>query len=91
MESIQYSAALAVTDAIRGTSTKKPYQKLSLGSLCKRRWCFFKIFKGQFPEYVFRILLTSISRAYNIRTSNNISLFSGKHNFFRIFFLSPVI
>ena len=90
MESIQYSAALAVTGAIRVTSTEKLYQKLSLGSLCKRRWCFFKIFKGQFPEYVFRIL-TSISRAYNIRTSNNISFFSGKHNFFRIFFLSPVI
>ena len=62
MESIQYNAALAITDAIRGTSREKIYQELGLESLRKRRWyrklCYsFKIFKGQSPEYLFKILL----------------------------------
>ena len=86
MELIQYNAALAITGAIRGTSREKLCQELGLESLRKRRWykklCyFFKIFKGQSPEYLFRILL-SVSKAYNTRTNDKISLFSGKHNFF---------
>ena len=61
MESIQYNAALAITGAIRGTSREKLYQEIGLESLHKRRWyrklCyFFKIFKGQSPEYLSRIL-----------------------------------
>ena len=86
MESIQYNAALVITGAIRGTSREKLYQELGLESLCKRRWykklcCFFKIFKGQSPEYLFRIL-PKVSKAYNTRTNDKIPLFSGKHIFF---------
>ena len=33
LESVQYSAALAVTGAIQGTSRSKLYKKLRLGSL----------------------------------------------------------
>ena len=45
--SIQYNGALAVTDAIRGTSEEKLYQELGLEYLQQRRWyrkisCFFK-------------------------------------------------
>ena len=85
MESIQSNAALAITGAITCTSREKLYQELRLESLRKRRWyrklCyFFKIFKGQSPDYLFRILL-SISRADNTRTNNNIPHFSAKHNF----------
>ena len=66
MELIQYNAALAITGAIRGTSRKKLYQELGLESLCIRQWyrklCyFFKIFKGQSPDYLFKIL-PSISK-----------------------------
>ena len=86
MESIQYNTALAITGATRGTSREKIYRELGLESLRKRRWyrklCyFFKIFKGQSLEYLFRIL-PSVSKAYNTRTNDKISLFSGKHNFF---------
>ena len=91
MESIQYNDALAITGAIRGTSREKLYQELGLESFCKRRWyrklCyFFKIFKGQSPKYLFRIL-PSVSKAYNTRTNDKIPLFSGKHNFFINYFL----
>ena len=92
MESILYNAALAITGALRG----KLYQELGLESLCKRWWyrklCyFFKIFKGQSPEYLFRIL-PSVSKGYNTRTNDKITLFSDKHNFFiNSFFPSTVI
>ena len=68
MQSIQYKAALAITGSMRGTSREKLYQELDIKSLHKRRWyrklCyFFKIFKGQSPEYLFRIL-PSVRKTY---------------------------
>ena len=38
LESFQYNAALAITGAIRGTSTEKIYEELGLESLKSRRW-----------------------------------------------------
>ena len=50
IESIQYNAAIAITGAIRGTSSEKLYQELGLESLRSRRWLrklclFYKIYK----------------------------------------------
>ena len=50
LESIQYNACLAITDAIRGTSKEKLYQELNLESLQLRCWSrklgmFYKIKK----------------------------------------------
>ena len=86
MELVQYKTAPAITGTRRGTSRKNPDQELGLESLCKRRWykelCyFFKIFRGQSPEYLFRIL-PSVSKAYNTRTNYKIPLFYGKNDFF---------
>ena len=38
IESIQYNAAIAITVAIRGTSSEKLHQELGLESLRSRRW-----------------------------------------------------
>ena len=38
IESVQHDAALAITDAIRGTSKEKLYQELGFESLKDRRW-----------------------------------------------------
>ena len=38
LESIQYNAAIAITGAIRGTSSEKRFQELGLESLKSRRW-----------------------------------------------------
>ena len=85
-ESIQYNAALAVTGAVRGSSTEKPYQELRLESL-NRRWfrklCqFYKILKSKSPRYLFDIIPTKL-RAYNTRYCDNIPLLKIKHNYFR--------
>ena len=52
IESIQYNAAIAMTGAIRGTSSEKLYQELGLESLRSRRWLrklclFYKIYKNK--------------------------------------------
>ena len=67
MDSVQYNSALAIIGNIRGTSREKLFQELGLESDCKRqlyrKLCyFFKIFKGQSPEYLFRIL-PNVSKA----------------------------
>ena len=94
-ESIQYNAALAVTGAVSGSSTEKPYQELRLESL-NRRWfrklCqFYKILKSKSPRYLFDIIPTKL-RAYNTRYCDNIPLLKIKHNYFRnSFFPSSIV
>ena len=57
LESVQYKAALAITDAVQGTSKEQNFMCLGLESLKSRRWfrslcCMFKIMKNQAPEYL---------------------------------------
>ena len=67
LESIQYNSALAITTAIRETSTEKLYNELSLKSLEKRRWykklcCPYKAYKNHSPKYLFNIVPVTVSR-----------------------------
>ena len=96
LESIQYNSALAITGAIRGTSTEKLYNELGLKTLEKRRWyrqlcCFYKVYKSHSPKYLFNITPVTVS-TYNTRNTNNNPQFKVKHNFLRnSFFRSAVI
>ena len=61
LESIQYNAAIAITGAIRGTSSEKLFQELGLESLKSRRWLrklcsFYKIFHKKSPSYLFQLI-----------------------------------
>ena len=54
LQSAQYNAALALTGAIRGTNTVKPYQKLGLEPYqnrhkLRRLSLFYKNYNGQYP------------------------------------------
>ena len=65
LESIQYNAALAITAAIRGSSSKKLYQELGLEPLqskhCFRKLCqSYKILKNKSPSYLFNIIATKL-------------------------------
>ena len=96
LEYIQYNSALAITGAIRGTSTEKLYNELGLETLQKRRWyrklcCFYEVYKSHSPEFLFNNIPVTVSR-YNTRNINNIPQFKVKYNFFRnSFFPSAVI
>ena len=92
LESIQYNIAVAVTGAIRGSSTEKLYQELVLESLqsryCFRKCCqFYKILKYKSPRHHFNIISTKL-RVNNTRYCD-IPLLKIKHNYFRISFFPP--
>ena len=58
LESIQYNAAIAITGAIRGTSSEKLFRELGLKSLKSRLWLrklclFYKTFHKKSPSYLF--------------------------------------
>ena len=95
LESIQYNACLAITGAIRGTSTEKIYQELGLESLKFRRWfrklChFYKIFNDKSPSYLFN-LITNFNRVHNTRLSYNIPPIKVRHDYFKNSFFAPAI
>ena len=86
IESVQYSACLAITGAIRGTSKEKLYDEPGLISLqlrrCFRKLCYFyKFYKHESPQYLFKLVPLRQS-PYTTRNTENIPLFKTKHNFF---------
>ena len=95
LESIQYNACLAITGAIRGTSTEKIYQELGLESLKYTRWFrkfyhFYKIFNEKSPSYLFN-LTPNFNRVHNTRLSYNIPPIKVRHYYFKnSFFLSAI-
>ena len=61
LESIQYNACLAITQASRGTPREKIYQELGLEPLRVRRWyrkhcLFYKVFKNEHPQHLFHLI-----------------------------------
>ena len=65
---------------------EKRYQELGIEFLQKRRWyrklCYFlKIFKGQSPDYLSKIL-PIIRKAYKTRNTDNIPCLHTKYSFF---------
>ena len=95
LESIQYNATLAITGAIRGTSTEKLYQELGLETLQQRRWyrklcTFYKFVKEKSPQYLYNIIPNSIN-TYRTRNSGKIPQFNVKHNFFKNSFFPSTI
>ena len=95
LESIQYNACLAITGAIRGTSTEKIYQELGLESLKSRRWfrklChFYKIFNDKSPSYLLN-LIPNFNRVENTKFSYNIPTIKVKHDYFKNSFFPSAI
>ena len=87
IESIQYYAAIAITGAIRGTSSEKLYQELGLESLRSRRWLrklclFYKIYKNKSP-YLYKLIPDRV-KFYSTRSSqiDNLSSIKTRSNFF---------
>ena len=73
--STQYSAALAVSGAWRGTNTDKIYEELGWEILCYRRWyrclChFYKLQTDQRPSYLNNKIPQEHTFSYNLRRPN---------------------
>ena len=87
LESLQYNACLAITEALRGISSEKLYQELRLDSLKSRRWfrklChFYQILNEKSPSYLFD-LIPKLNRVRETRHSNNIAAVHTRHNYFK--------
>ena len=77
---VQYSACLAITGGIKGTSRERHYNELGLYSLVKRRWhnklvFFCKIVIRLLPEYLYSYLDFSSQENYLIRSSSSVSIY----------------
>ena len=84
LESIQYSACLAITDTVRGTSYEKLNQELDLETLQSRRWfrklcLFYKIVNNQSSFYLFDYFHST--DIYNMRNAANVQRIKSKHFF----------
>ena len=99
IESIQYNAAIAITGAIKGTSSERFYQELGLESLRSRsrRWLrklclFYKIYKNKSPSYLYDLIPHRVN-FYSARSSqiDNISNIKTSSNFFRNSFFPSTI
>ena len=97
LETIQYNAATALIEAIRGTSSEKLFQELGLESSKSRRWltklCLFhKFFHEKSPPDLSQLIPPN-NNVYTIRSSqsNKISSFKTRHNFFRHNFFFPAV
>ena len=95
LESIQYSACLAITDTVRGTSYEKLNQELDLETLQSRRWfrklcLFYKIVNNQSPSYLFDYI-PSTDRIYNTRNAADVPWIKSKHNFFKNSYIPSTI
>ena len=87
LESIEYNACLAITEAIRGKSPEKLYQELGLKSLKSRRWfrklChFYKILNEKSASYQFNSI-PNLNRVRETRHSNNIPAIHTRHNYLK--------
>ena len=96
LESIQYNACLALTEAIRATSKEKIYQELGLESLRDRHWfrklcLFYKVLENENSKYMFRLISTR-RLLHLTRNIHSIPLLNANHKFFKnSFFLSTII
>ena len=85
LELLQYNACLAITGAIRGTSSKKLHEELGLESLQLRRWFrklffFYKFFSSEYPNYLFKLIPLRSSN-YRITNIHNIPILKTRHFF----------
>ena len=93
LKSIRYNTCLAITGAIRGTSTEKINQELGLESLKSRCWfrklChFYKIFNEKLPSHLFN-LIPKFNRVHKTRLSYNIPPIKVEHDYIKnLFFTS---
>ena len=88
LESVQYSACLAITGTIRSTLYEKLNQELGLETLQSRRWfrklcLFYRIVNNQSPSYLFENI-PSTDRIYNTKNAANVPRIKSKHTFLRI-------
>ena len=81
LERAQYKACLAITGPIQGISCECLNKELHLESVGDRRWVcklsfFYKIVKGNSPQYLSNYLKGNNNSVYNTRSASQITLYT---------------
>ena len=76
LESVQYSAALAVSGAWKGTNTERIYEELGWEPLYYRRWQrrlthFYNLIATHSPSYLYEYVPQCREVSYNLRQNSN--------------------
>ena len=76
LESVQYSAALPVSGAWKGTNTDRIYEELGWEPLYYHRWQrrlthFYKLITTHSPSYLYEYVLQCREVSYNLRPNSN--------------------
>ena len=79
IEAVQYNAALAITNAIKGTSRTKLYKELGIESLSFRRWfrrlcTFYKIKTQRAPKYLYKLIPLK-NNTYDTRSTHSVGTY----------------
>ena len=91
IEAVQYNAALAITNKIKGTSRTKLYNELGIEPL-SFRWCFrhlcifYKIKTQRAPEYLYK-LISLKNNTYDTRSTHSVGTYCCRTNPFKYSFL----
>ena len=90
IEAVQYNAALAITSAIKGTSTTNFYKESGIESLSFRRWfrrlcTFYKIKTQRAPKYLYK-LIPPKNNTYDTRSTHSVGLYFCSANTFKYSF-----
>ena len=95
LESLQYNATVAITGAIRGSSTQKMYEELGLESLKSRLWYRKMRFCIKFLKVTHRhtyLTLYQIVIIGNVKQEIQATFpFFGKHDYFKNSFFPSAI
>ena len=98
LENVQLAAARIITGATSGTRHQLIYEESGLEKLSERRnksklILFYKIFKGNAPQYLRNLIPTSVDERnrYNVRSGANLSLFRSRTNLFDSSFFPSVV
>ena len=97
LESLQYNASLAITGAIKGSSTEKVYEELGLETLKSRRWYWkmnflYKVLKNESPSYLFQNIPNAQRQSHRqTRNSGKIPSIFVKHDYFKNSFFPSTI
>ena len=95
LESLQYNATLAITGAIRGSSSEKVYEELGLETLKSRRWyrklsLWYKVLKNESPSYLFNTVPNSTAQRQTTNSGITPTFFA-KHDYFKNSFFPSAI
>ena len=95
LESVQYSAAIAITGAWKGTFQERLYNELGWESLNLRRWSrrlvlFFKFVSSLAPQYTRQPISPLTQSKYRRRRPNIIGQIRAGTSFSASFYLSKL-